>query len=94
MRIAGILLAAALVAGRSGSAVAQITIAPLPPVSNGGGLTCSDFTQDADGAWSPARPITLQGPSGPIQIGPGIALHAGNFFLGSRLAARLDALCR
>lgn len=93
MSAAKILIAAVLAVAASRTAAAQITVAPLAP-SGGGPLTCSDFMQDANGSWSPTRPVTLAGPSGPIQIGPGISLHAGNFFVGSRLAATLDARCR
>lgn len=56
-------------------------------------VPCSAFRQNADGSWSPLQQITMRGPNGEMQIGPGVAFRPGVAFMGVDLGAELQSHC-
>ena len=70
-----------LLAG-SASALAQQTSQPAP-------LACRDFYRDANGAWMPLIPMTLNG----IAFDPGTAFPPGTLFGAVDLQTALNQWC-
>ncbi|MFC1926853.1 hypothetical protein ACFLWV_03795 [Chloroflexota bacterium] len=56
-------------------------------------IPCEAFQKNPDGSWSCVRPVTISGPSGQIQIGPGMSFNRGVLFMGVDLATLLDENC-
>jgi hypothetical protein len=54
---------------------------------------CSAFRRNPNGSWTSIQSVTIQGPNGAIQIGPGMTSTRGVAFMGLDLAAWLDANC-
>jgi hypothetical protein len=52
------------------------------------------FRRNADGSWSCIRNVTLNGPSGRIQVTEGSTFRRGMTFMGIDLAGFLDAQAR
>jgi hypothetical protein len=48
------------------------------------------FRRNADGSWSCIRDVTLNGPSGRIQVLAGTTFHRGKTFMGVDLASFLE----
>jgi hypothetical protein len=48
------------------------------------------FKRNADGSWSCIRDVTLNGPSGRIQVLAGTTFHRGKIFMGVDLASFLE----
>jgi hypothetical protein len=49
------------------------------------------FKRNSDGSWSCVRAVTLEGPSGRIQVTTGATFSPGNLFMGVDLARYLEA---
>ncbi len=54
---------------------------------------CQSFRKNADGSWTSIGSVTINGPNGSIQIGPGMTFQRGVLFMGLDLAAWLDENC-
>ncbi len=57
------------------------------------GATCADFKHNADGSWSPLKPIEIKNGQGSVTVGPGTSFHEGVQFAGVDLAMMLDQRC-
>jgi len=56
-------------------------------------LDCRMFRHNPDGSWSPVAPVTISGPKGQVQIGPGASFDPGDRFMELDLGAALNAQC-
>ena len=52
-------------------------------------LTCSDFSQNPNGSWSPVRPVTVNG----VTMGTGVQFMPGVLFGGVDLGSALNQQC-
>ena len=87
-----LIFAFALLVGASG-AFAQPT-PPPQPTSLPAGLSCADFTHNADGSWTPNHVVSVTSNSGGgIRIAPPARLRPGSYEAGVDLAALLTRLC-
>ena len=57
------------------------------------GIDCRKFRKNADGSWSATEQMTIAGPNGNVQIGPGVSFNPGVAFSGVDLAATLNREC-
>lgn len=73
-------------------AAAAPTTAIAQPTSQG--ATCADFHRNADGSWTPNRPLALRTERGTISLQPGTSLRAGTAFNGVDFASALDQNCQ
>ena len=55
---------------------------------------CAAFQPNGDGTWTSTRPVTIQVPTGELQIGPGQTFRRGIQFMGLDVATWLDMNCR
>ena len=55
---------------------------------------CSKFKRSSDGSWSVLAPVTITGPDGSVEVGPGIAINHDEKYVGVDLEARLIAQCK
>lgn len=56
-------------------------------------IPCDAFQKNPDGSWTCIKPVTISGPTGQIQIGPGMTFNRGVQFMGVDLAELLDKYC-
>jgi hypothetical protein len=68
----------------AGSAAAQ-----SPQTTQAAPLSCRDFQRDANGAWTPLIPMTLNG----VAFDPGVAFPPGTLFGAMELATALNQWC-
>lgn len=54
---------------------------------------CDAFRRNPDGSWTSIKAVTIKGPAGEIQIGPGMTFTKGVQFMGVNLAEWLDEHC-
>ena len=54
---------------------------------------CDSFRRNPNGSWTSVAAVTIQGPAGQVQIGPGMTFTRGVIFMGLDLAAWLDENC-
>lgn len=57
-------------------------------------LNCAQFNHNPNGSWSPTVPVTISGPNGSVQIGPGASFNPGAVMAGLDLAALLNEQCK
>ena len=46
--------------------------------------------QNADGSWTCLAPVTIEHPTGRVQLAPGTTLRPGSLFMGVELAEWLE----
>ena len=63
--------------------------APSPPGTVPVALGCRDFHRNADGTWSPNRPIDIGG----VPLSPSVGYKKGQIFGGIPLADALEESC-
>jgi hypothetical protein len=71
------------------AALCLIGLVPVAAAAQNGPLTCSDFSRNPDGSWSPVRPIFING----VTMGPGVRFTPGVQFGGVDLASILIKQC-
>jgi hypothetical protein len=71
------------------NALAQVPATPPGPTLKDLHLSCSDFTHNKDGSWSPLHPVQLGG----VQLKTGAAISRGAAFGGVDLHALLNDEC-
>jgi hypothetical protein len=57
-------------------------------------VPCSAFRRNLLGSWSARRPVTVQGPAGPISVRRGRTFKPGEYYDRLDLAALLERNCR
>jgi hypothetical protein len=56
-------------------------------------LPCSAFRRNLNASWSALRPVTIQGPLGPVSIGRGRTFRRGAYYKGFYPATLLEQNC-
>lgn len=55
---------------------------------------CGNFRRNLLGSWSAVRPVTTQGPYGPIAVRRGMTFNRGVYYQGLDLVVLLEQSCR
>ncbi|MGA8171312.1 MAG: hypothetical protein WB816_10880 [Methylocystis sp.] len=72
------------------------TASKHPSAAQASGISCADFQQLSNGAWTPIRKVTLTAPQGPITVEPGetFGIETGGNILNLKIARILNDKCR
>jgi len=72
------------------------TASAQPGAWEASGISCADFRQFANGAWTPVRPVTLVAPQGPFTVGPSeqFGIETGGNLFNLKIAQLLNDHCR
>ena len=94
MKIGYAVLAAALIL--SAIPGASQTASTHPSAAQASGISCADFRQLANGAWTPVRTVTLVAPQGPFTVGPSehFGIETGGNLFNLKIAQILNDRCR
>ena len=80
----------ALVAASTVSLASRVIAADVPePTLDSLHLTCSDFTHNDDGSWSPVRAISFNG----VIMSPDVSYRRGEIINGVKIVALLENEC-
>lgn len=84
------LMSVALVAVSTLSLASRVLAADAPePTLDSLHLTCSDFTHNDDGSWSPVRAISFNG----VIMSPDVSYRSGVVINGVKIVALLENEC-
>ncbi len=94
MKIGYVVLSASIVLSTLPGA-AQ-TASAQPSAAEASGISCADFRQLTNGAWTPIRKVTLIAPQGPITVEPGetFGIETGGNLFNLKIAQILNDRCR
>ena len=67
-----------------------------PGAAEAAHISCADFRQLANGAWTPVRTVTLIAPQGPMTVEPGetFGIETGGNVYNLKIARILNDHCR
>jgi len=94
MKIGYVVLTASLVL--SAAPAAAETAFAHPSAADASGISCADFRQLSNGAWTPIRKVTLVAPQGPFTVEPGetFGIETGGNLFNLKIAQILNDRCR